>query len=82
MSAVPSCAIDFYGPDTIADPVTAYHKMLSLGPIVRLEPLGMTAICGHAAERGVDIVVVDVFAGLAQGIDQIGTTELGRAVVA
>ena len=49
MSAVPSCAIDFYGPDTIADPVTAYHKMLSLGPIVRLEPLGMTAICGHAA---------------------------------
>jgi len=40
---------DFYGADTIADPVAAYGDMLKLGPIVWLSKNAMHAICGHGA---------------------------------
>lgn len=42
----PVCSVDFYSDATIADPVTAYHQMLSLGPMVWLEPNRILAICG------------------------------------
>lgn len=49
MANAPKLNIDFYGPEVIADPVTAYHKMLKAGPVVWLEPQKMHAICGHDA---------------------------------
>ncbi len=44
----PVCDIDFYAESTIADPATAYHSMLSAGPVVWLEKNQMYAICGHS----------------------------------
>lgn len=45
---VPNCSIDFYGKSTVADPVSAYQSMLSLGAVVWLEKNNLYAICGHA----------------------------------
>ena len=44
----PVCDVDFYGPDTIADPVSAYTAMLDLGPVVWLSKNNLHAICGHS----------------------------------
>lgn len=53
MSVVPDtaavCDVDFYSNATIADPVAAYEKMLSIGPVVWLEPNSIYAVCGHRA---------------------------------
>lgn len=46
-SSAPICDIDFYAASTIADPISAYAAMLSLGPIVWLEKNSIHAICGH-----------------------------------
>ena len=52
MSALPGtapvCDVDFYGSDTIADPVSAYAAMLDLGPVVWLSKNNLHAICGHS----------------------------------
>jgi len=52
MSALPGtapvCDVDFYGSDTIADPVSAYTAMLDLGPVVWLSKNNLHAICGHS----------------------------------
>ena len=52
MSALPGtapvCDVDFYEPDTIADPVSAYAAMLDLGPVVWLSKNNLHAICGHS----------------------------------
>ncbi len=47
----PCCDIDFYSDATIAGPVPAYHRMLSLGPVVWLEQHNLHAICGFEALR-------------------------------
>ena len=51
MSVVPDtaavCDVDFYSNATIADPVAAYEKMLSIGSVVWLEPNSIYAVCGH-----------------------------------
>ena len=44
----PVCDVDFYEPDTIADPVSAYAAMLDLGPVVWLSKNNLHAICGHS----------------------------------
>ncbi len=44
-----SSKIDFYAPATIRDPVSVYHKLLAVGPVVWLEKHGLFAICGHEA---------------------------------
>jgi len=49
----PVCDLDFYGPDTLADPVTMYHHMLGLGQVVWLEKNGLHAIVGHSAVTAV-----------------------------
>jgi hypothetical protein len=36
-TSAPVCDIDFYSSETLADLITAYTKMLSLGPVVWLE---------------------------------------------
>jgi len=46
-SGAPVCDVDFYEDATIADPVSAYRKMLALGPIVWLEKNQLHAICGY-----------------------------------
>ncbi len=43
----PACAIDFYDAASIADPASAYKKMLALGPVVWLEKNNLHALCGH-----------------------------------
>lgn len=40
--------LDFYSDQNVTDPVTAYHQMLSCGPVVWLPQNGMHAICGFA----------------------------------
>ena len=47
-TGAPVCDIDFYADSTIADPVSAYGKMLDAGPVVWLSQNRMYAICGHA----------------------------------
>ena len=49
VSGAPACHVDIYSQQNIENPVPAYHQMLSAGPIVWLEPLGMHAICGYDA---------------------------------
>ena len=44
----PVCPVDFYGNETIADPVPGYHDMLSRGPVVWLEANQILAICGFS----------------------------------
>ena len=44
----PVCDVDFYSDETIADPVSAYHRMLDLGPVVWLEKNRILAICGFS----------------------------------
>ena len=46
-SSAPICDIDFYAASTIADPISAYAAMLSLGPVVWLRQNSIHAICGH-----------------------------------
>ncbi|GAB5445755.1 cytochrome P450 [Gymnodinialimonas sp.] len=41
--------MDFYSDNNVADPVPAYRKMLSHGPVVWLPRNGLFAICGHGA---------------------------------
>ena len=40
--------MDFYGDACLRDPVSAYHQMLELGPVVWMPQLGMHAICGFS----------------------------------
>lgn len=47
LKSAPVCDIDFYHQDTITDPVSAYDKMLNLGPVVWLAKNNLHAICGH-----------------------------------
>ena len=47
-TSAPLCEIDFYGQRAIADPVSAYREMLSLGPVVWLCRPGLHAICGFS----------------------------------
>jgi len=47
-TVAPNCDIDFYHPNTIADPATAYAKMLQQGPVVWLTQNNLHAICGHS----------------------------------
>lgn len=49
LNRAPVCKVDIYSNGNIENPVPAYHKMLSTGPIVWLEPLGMHAIVGFEA---------------------------------
>ena len=49
VKTTPVCDLDFYGPESIEDPVALYHNMLSLGQVVWLEKNGLHAICGHSA---------------------------------
>ena len=49
ISNAPVCNIDFYGEETIADPIGAYHHMLALGPVVWLEKQEIHAIVGFDA---------------------------------
>ena len=49
----PVCPLDIYADAQIEDPIPAYHQMLSTGPIVWLEPLGMHAVCGYEAVTAV-----------------------------
>ena len=44
----PVSDVDFYSDQTIADPVSAYHRMLDLGPVVWLEKNNILAICGFS----------------------------------
>lgn len=46
--AAPISDVDFYSYATIEDPVSAYHKMLELGPVVWLEKNNILAICGFS----------------------------------
>jgi cytochrome P450 len=48
-TSAPVCDIDFYSSATLADPIAAYTKMLSLGPVVWLEKNRLHAICGYSA---------------------------------
>jgi len=48
-STLPVSDIDFYAPATILDPVSVYHKLLQLGPMVWLAKNNIHAICGHSA---------------------------------
>ncbi len=48
-SNAPICDIDFYDDAHIADPVSAYRKMLDLGPVVWLPQNNLHAICGFDA---------------------------------
>lgn len=50
-NSTPICDIDFYTDETIADPASAYKKMLELGPVVWLEKNDIVAICGYAAVK-------------------------------
>lgn len=49
MTTVPTITTDFYSDQTIADPVSVYHQMLTLGPVVWLTAHKMHAICGFDA---------------------------------
>lgn len=49
LNRAPVCNVDIYSDGNIEHPVPAYHQMLSIGPIVWLEPLGMQAIVGFEA---------------------------------
>jgi len=49
MPAAPTISADFYGDETISDPVRVYHQMLAAGPVVWLAAHGMHAICGFEA---------------------------------
>lgn len=49
LNRAPVCNVDIYSDGNIEHPVPAYHQMLSTGPIVWLEPLGMQAIVGFEA---------------------------------
>lgn len=46
-TAAPCFDIDFYDAAVLADPVSVYTKMLSLGPVVWLKKNNLHAICGH-----------------------------------
>lgn len=48
-SAAPIIQTSFYSDQTIADPVSVYHQMLSAGPVVWLAQHDMHAICGFEA---------------------------------
>ena len=45
----PVCDVDFYGDAALADPVSAYDRMLACGPVVWLEANNIHAICGFSA---------------------------------
>lgn len=45
----PKVGVDFYGEAAIADPASAYRAMLKAGPVVRLAPQKIHAICGFEA---------------------------------
>lgn len=45
----PPCDVDFYSDAHVRDPLPAYRKMLSHGPVVWLPRNGLFAICGHGA---------------------------------
>lgn len=42
----PSCPVDFYGRDTIENPVPAYRSFHELGPVIWMERHNIHAICG------------------------------------
>ena len=66
----PVCDIDFYGPDVLADPIAAYHKMLKCGPVVWLEAQSIHAVCGYNAVTEV-LRAADVFrSGEGVSIDE------------
>ncbi|MGI9357574.1 MAG: cytochrome P450, partial [Rhizobiaceae bacterium] len=48
-TAAPNCDVDFYSDEYIADPVSAYRKMLACGPVVWLSQNELHAICGYVA---------------------------------
>lgn len=46
---LPHCDIDFYADASLLDPVSLYHEMLALGPVVWLTKNDLYAICGFEA---------------------------------
>jgi cytochrome P450 len=47
--SAPSCDIDFYSSEVIADPPRAYKRMLEAGPVVWLTAQSLHAVCGYDA---------------------------------